>query len=150
MADNKFGTGKIIDNISKLKRELPILLANQAQRYFTNTFKEQGFDGSGWQEVKRRQPGTLEYKYPKNKGLSRRTTPILVRTGKLRRAVSDSIRNATFESVKLVTAIPYASYHNEGTDKIPKRKFMGDSQKLRRKQIELIKKNIDNAFHGRN
>lgn len=144
--DNKFGTGKILEAVAKMKRDLPVLLANQAQRYFTATFKEQGFDGNGWKEVKRRIEGTPEWKYPKTKGLSRRTTPILVRTGKLRRAVSNSIRNATFESVKLVAPIPYASYQNEGTDKIPKRKFMGDSQTLRRKQRELIEKNIDKAF----
>ena len=148
--DNKFGTGKIIQNFSLLKRELPILLANQAQRYFVATFKEQGFDGTNWKEVKRREPETTEYKYPKTKGLSRRTSPILVRTGKLRRAVNDSIRSATFESIKFITAVPYASYQNSGTDNIPKRKFMGDSKILRRKQTELITKNIDKAFHGRN
>ena len=149
MADNKFGTGKILENVLKMKRDLPVLLANQAQRYFSDAFKQQGFDGQAWQEVKRRIQGTPEYKYPKAKGLSRRTSPILVRTGKLRRAVSNSIRNATFESVKLVVPLEYASFQNEGTGKIQKREFMGNSAALRAKQKELIQQNIDITFKAR-
>jgi len=136
--DNKFGTGAMMQNLEKLKRELPVLLANQAQRHFTANFKAQGFEGDHWKEVKRRIEGTPEYKYPKTKGLSRRTSPILVRTGKLRRAVSESIRSKTFTSIKLVAALPYANYQNEGTDTIPKRQFMGDSPQLRKLQTELI------------
>lgn len=146
MADNKFGTGKILENVLKLKRELPVLLANQAQRHFANTFQEQGFDGNHWEEVKRRQSGTSEYKYPKTKQLSRRTSPILVRTGTLRRAVSNSVRSTTFESILLVVPLEYASYQNEGTATIKKREFMGDSTVLRAKQVKLIEETIDSTF----
>ena len=151
--DNKFHTGQIIANSQKLKHDLPILIANQAQRFFENSFQIQGWDDSSvknWKEVNRRIGGTTEYKYPKTKGLSRQTSPILVRTGKLRRAVSNMIRSKTFESIKLVCAIPYASYHNDGTDKIPKRQFMGDSKDLRKAQRILIDNQIDKVFHGRN
>lgn len=143
---NKFRTDILVERVGQMKKELPVLLANQAQREFTNSFKKQGFDGDQWQEVKRRQPGTPEYKYPLKKQLSRRTSPILVRTGKLRRAVSESIRNATFESIKLVVDLPYAQYQNDGTGKIPKRQYMGDNPSLREKQRELILKGIDKVF----
>ena len=149
MEDNKFGFGKKLENIAKMKRDLPVLLANQAQREFTAAFTDQNFtagNGQQWQEVQRRIAGTPEYKYPKTKGLSRRTSPILVRTGKLRRAVSNSIRMATFEKIQLVVPLDYAKYQNDGTDNIPQRRFMGDGINLRRKQKDLINREIKKVW----
>ena len=149
MEDNKFGFGKKLENIAKMKRDLPVLLANQAQREFTAAFTDQNFtagNGQQWQEVQRRISGTPEYKYPKTKGLSRRTSPILVRTGKLRRAVSNSIRMATFEKIQLVVPLDYAKYQNDGTDNIPQRRFMGDGINLRRKQKDLINREIKKVW----
>ena len=142
MADNKFHTGKILENIKKMKADVPTKLANMTQRFFLESFTNQGWSGDGglnkWKEVKRRQPGTPEYKYPKTKQLSRRTSPILVRTGKLRRAVSNSIRLATFEKIRLIVPLDYAKYQNDGTNHIAKRKFMGDGPELRKRQRALI------------
>lgn len=135
--------------MQRMKETLPPLIANQAQRFFTKTFKDGGFDDNGlkaWKEVNRRIPGTPEYKYPKTTQLSRRTSPILVRTGKLRRAVSESIRTVTFDRITLTVALPYAGYVNDGTENMPQRKFMGDSADLRKQQIELIEAEIDKTF----
>ena len=143
---NQFGTDKILKNIDQLKGELPVVLANQAQNYFTNSWRQQGWDGEDWKEPNRRIPGTPEYKYPKKKGLGRRTRATLVQTGRLRRAVSNSIRKATFEKVQLVVAVPYAKYHNEGEGHMPKRQFMGDSPLLRRKQITTIRQQVDKIW----
>ncbi len=149
MKDNKFKFGERLEKISKMKKELPILLANQAQREFTAAFTNQNFtagNGQQWQEVQRRIQGTTEYKYPKTKGLSRRTSPILVRTGKLRRAVSNSIRLATFEKIQLVVPLDYAKYQNDGTNNIPQRRFMGDGITLRTKQKDLINREIKKVW----
>lgn len=147
MPDNKFGFGKVLQNIERTKRELPIQLANQAQNYFTGSFTKQGWDSVHWKEVKRREPGTPEYKYPKKKGLSRRTSPILVRTGTLRRAVSNSIRSATFQSVRLIVDLPYAKRHNDGLKDMPQRKFMGDSPVLRSMQRIKIGSFFNAVWH---
>jgi len=86
---------------------------------------------------------TKAYKYAKP---SARTRHILVKSGALRRAVNNSIRSATFNRVELIVGVPYAEYHNEGTKSIPKRQFMGDSVILRRKQIQLINKEVDKIW----
>jgi len=39
---------------------------------------------------------------------------LLVKSGKLRRAVEQSIRLKSFEKIQLVVALPYAEVHNEG------------------------------------
>ena len=68
--------------------------------------------------------------------------------GRLRRAVANSVRQATFEKTKLIVAVPYAKYLNEGTDTIPQYQFMGDNPILRAKQIAVIKKYIDRIWKG--
>lgn len=129
MAASKFNFKLVLEKVLQTKKDLPLIIANQAQNYFVRAFTLQGWDGDGWQEVKRRQEGTPEYKYPKFKGLSRRTTPILVRTGRLRRSVSNSIKLATWERILLVAEAPGAAAHNDGDPKInlPRRHFMGNS-----------------------
>lgn len=144
---NPFHIDALIKNMTEVKHDLPILLANQAQRYFTDTFQQQGIAGNQWKEVQRRIEGTKEYKYPMTKGLSRRTSPILVRTGKMRRAVSNSIRNATFDNIRLTSGgIAYGTYHNDGTGTIPKRSFMKQTTQLTKKQDELILKTVNKAM----
>ena len=145
MMDNKFHFGRLLTNLNVMKRELPILLANQAQNFFVRSFTQQGWDGEHWQEVKRRIEGTPEYKYPKFKGLSRRTSPILVRTGRLRRAVSNSIRSATWQSVRLVVDLPYAANQNEG-DTVPRRHYMGNSPLLVAEQQLKIRTYINRIW----
>lgn len=145
---NQFGTDRILKNIKQLKQDLPTKLADQAQNFFTNSWRLQGWNDTTWQIPKRRIKGTPEYMYPKKKGLGRRTRATLVQSGRLRRAVSNSIRQATFEKIKLIVAVPYANYHNAGTDHLPKRQFMGDTQLLRDKQIKLINREIDKVWKG--
>lgn len=147
---DKFNFSEVLKKSEQLKNELPILLANQAQVYFTESFTNQSWDGKEWKEVQRRIEGTPEYKYPKYKGLSRRTTPILVRTGNLRRAVSNSVRtgHVSFDEIKLVVPIEYASYLNKGTDKMVQREFIGDSPILKKKQIQLIEAQMKKLFEN--
>jgi len=138
---SKFNFQKVKDNIAQVKRELPVLLANDAQKYFLGAFKDQGWNGGHWAEVQRRIPGTPEWKYPKTKGLSRRDKPILTGTGRLRREVSLLAGNAKVVNkgfnftVTLAiddSVVDYAGYLNDGTTKMVQRKFMGDSPALRK------------------
>lgn len=133
--------------MEQVKVQLPILLANQAEKEFTDNFTRQGFEGQKWKEVNRRIAGTKEYKYPKTKGLARRKKPILIGTGRLRRAVSNSKKIATWRMIKLEVNLPYAANQNEGIT-LPKRQYMGDGARLRAKQRELINKTIDKIWQA--
>lgn len=104
MADTRFGFQRILNNAEKLKRSLPIKLANSTQNFFVDSWRKQGWDDGG---VKSWKPRRKETK----KSIGR---AILVRAGKLRRAVGQSIRSATFDKIQLVVALPYAKVHNEG------------------------------------
>ena len=141
MAD-KFNFSRVLSNMQKVKSDLPVLLANQAQNYFAKSFKStvnQGFDGVAWKARKK------ETKKTEGK-------PILVSTGTLRRSVQNSIREKSFNNIRLVVNTAkgkgenYAKYINEGTDKMPQRKFMGDSKELRKEQRKLITNTIDKIW----
>lgn len=101
---NKFGLDKVMKNVQRLKQTLPVLLANQAQTFFVASWKKQGWDDKSVQRWPKRQD-----QGPKSQGRA-----ILVKSGKLRRAVGQSIRSKTFEKIQLVVALPYAAVHNDG------------------------------------
>ena len=128
-----------IRKYEQLKKDLPVVLGNQAVNFFQDSFRQGGFNEGTerWPEVKRRMPGTAEWKYPKGRKLARRTRAILVQTGTLRKDVK---RGATsFNRTVIQTSVPYASYHNSGTRRIKRRKFMGRSEMLRQKKRSKIK-----------
>lgn len=135
---SKFGFNEVLKKVEQTKRELPKLLANQAQNYFVKSWSNQGFNNVKWKEVQRRIPETPEFKYPSTKGLSRRTKPILVGSGETRREVANFMRVISWDLIRGIIAVPYAEFLNEGTDKMPKRQFVGQTQELTDKQIKLI------------
>jgi hypothetical protein len=143
---SKFNFDRVVENMQTVNRDLPVLLANQARNYFLDTFTLQGWSGDKWKEVQRRTPGTPAYKWPAKPKASSRSNPILIRTGKLRRAVRNSIREASVTRVRLVVDLVYAKRHNDGEDGMPKRKFMGNSPILMKMQRELIDQKIKTVW----
>lgn len=142
--------------LQEAQREALVKMGNQAQNYFVSSFRKQGFGGVPWKEVQRREPDKAAYKYPKKKGLQRRTSPILVgagyktRGGDLRRAVGSMMKtsqmNGTTSLRMAIDNVPYAIYHNEGTEHIDKRPFVGQTPELTTMQEKTIKTIIDNLF----
>lgn len=136
------------------RREILTILPNQAQNYFVKSFTDQGIGGKPWKEVQRRIPGDKAYKYPKTKGLQRRTSPILIgagwkkRGGTLRRAVSTMARTtATSENgFRMIVDVPYASYLNDGTDNMVARSFIKQTPELTEMQTEKINQIISKIF----
>ncbi len=100
----KFGFDKVLNNMERLKKTLPVLLANQAQNFFVDSWRKQGWDDGS---VQKWQPRKVTNK--KNQGRS-----LLVKSGALRRAASQSIRSQTFSLIRLTVALPYAAVHNDG------------------------------------
>ena len=147
MATTKFNFDKVKQQMLALNiaKDLGDIVASG----FDDSFKEQGFDGQQWKDVKRRISGADFYK-PSKKDPAAKTRPILQGlSGKLRRAVSNSsqsgykINNLTYV---LVVNNEYAAYHNEGTDKLPKRKFIGVSNKTNKRVLAFLTKKINKIW----
>ncbi|MGL5133074.1 MAG: phage virion morphogenesis protein [Planktothrix sp.] len=113
------------DKFDRFKRDLPRVLANVVLNDIAKNFAKQAFDGQKWKARKRN---------PRKRDKKR---AILVDTGRLRR--SFRVKLATPELVIIATDIPYAQYHNEGTDKMPKRQFIGMSRQLEKSLKTAIK-----------
>lgn len=120
------------EKYKQFQRTVPILLANEVKNHFLEGFRKGGgqTDRSlrGWQPRKRS---------------SRRNTgrAILVDTGQLRRDIKKRVVN----SHKIVVGtrnVPYGIYHNNGTDRLPQREFIGESQALERKIKKIIETEI--------
>jgi len=150
---NDFNFDRVLQNFNRMKRSMPIKVANATKNYFIQNFTNQSFDGKAWQEVQRRISGTNANKYAKP---SSKTRSILIQSGKLRRAVSTSLRLATFDKIEFLIdggTIPYAQVHNDGGRagrgagfQMPKRQYIGDTKELRKKQIDIIVNEIDTIW----
>jgi len=161
--DTKFGFEDIKRKLVAMRRETLVLLANQAQNYFVKSFKNQGFNGEPWKEVKRRDPDENAYKYPKTKGLQRQTSPILIgagfkkRGGTLRMAVATMARTAEIGSgtLRMVVDLPYAAIQNEGGEGLAfgkhsftmkKRQFIGQTTELTQMQMKKLDEIVTRIF----
>jgi len=132
--------------MESVQKELPTVLASTGTAFFVGNFDKEGFDDGGvksWVTPKRKIPGMAAFKYPKSKDLGRRTRKTLVKAGKLKRAVNNSVVERTFKRIVWkVTNVPYAAKHNYGYGTTPQRKYMGESKTL----TALFKKKIIQAY----
>lgn len=122
---SKMGLNKALLRFESGKRTLIGLLVKSARAHFQRNFVKQGFDGKGWDALKRPRPDGS-------------TTPILVDTGNLRGNIRERIFSRNMGNV--IFNAPYASYHNEGNPKtnLPQRKFAGKSRALDAKANKII------------
>ena len=133
---------KLSKRLNAWKQMLASKVADTAQEYFVDCFKNEAFDGKDWKQVKRRLNA-------KTKG-AKKTNPILYDTGALRNSIK--IISAKWSQIKISTEAnaavsEYGYVHNEGTDKIPQRQFMGDAKELDAKIDKIIEDAIDNLFN---
>jgi len=135
---SKFNFERVLKNIETMKHDAPLVLANDTQKFFNSSWKNQGFDDGGLQKWKPRKKETK-----KSIGKS-----ILVSSGDLRTAVGTSLKEATWDRIRFVVDVPYAAFNNDGTSKMPQRKFMGDSKTLRILQRNRLKKIVDKIWQG--
>lgn len=144
---DKFNFDKVIAAIERSKRTLPPRVGNETKNYFLSSWTKQGFGGEKWKEVQRRIAGTKAYKYAKP---AARTRAILVGkgSGRLRRDVANSLRVTTWDKIQFSVQNPYARYHNEGTEKLPKRQFVGQTRELTNKQLAIIKSELGGIWQA--
>ena len=140
-----FGLDNKSKQFAEFKRTFLIKESNEIKNFFLKSFSNQGFTDvhlEKWKNVKRRQEGTKEFKYPKGKGLSRRSKPINTMTGRLRKSIMVKSVNEKRLVIGSV-GVDYAGYVNET------RPFMGDSKVLREKIKKKLKAEIDKILKGR-
>jgi hypothetical protein len=146
-----FNFAQIKANLALTKRVLPIVLAKQAENHFTEAFAKGGLDEYKWSEVNRRIRGTREYRYPSKPKASSRTSPILVRTGNLRRKVSRSIKVQSWPTVKLQVdtggKYNYAEAVFKGTSNMPARPNLVQTKVLTTMQNQLITTEVDKIWN---
>ncbi|MDR3133935.1 MAG: hypothetical protein LBU42_07960 [Prevotellaceae bacterium] len=122
----------------------PTIVGKTAVDFFTQNFDRQGFLNRGltpWPDVKRRTHPPKKSKHPTDA-----VRKILIghnmEGGFLKRSISYDPQPG---NVTVFSDAHYAPYHNEGTPKIPKRQFIGDSaemDKLIDAELERKLKNI--------
>ena len=129
--ENKLSFDTVIAKFKLAKVQLPQMLSNDGQRFFIENFQKGGFTDTSFTPWRPR----------KNRANKK---AMLVKSGALRRAVSQSKYQATFERITWrVGGLKWnPAFHNEGTDRLPQRKFMGDSFALRRRLKQKIDKQI--------
>lgn len=110
------------------KHQLMRLIGNNA----VNFFKVDIFDAQGWID------GGAVNRWAPRKGNTRKGGKILVDSGRGRQSIT--MTKITVESVTIESGADYMRYHNEGTMKMPKRQFMGESKTLNKQSLEIIKK----------
>lgn len=115
--------------LNRLKEVLPKELAETAKNYFVMAFDKQGWNNTPWRPRK-----------------DKNTWPILVKSGALKRSVENSIQTATWDEIRLTSDSEYGGYHNEGTDRLPQRQFMGESPELDALLNEVVLKTIKDIF----
>ena len=98
-------------------------LAKMSAEWFRSGFPESRQDNGG------RKTDLSKGGWPKRK--KEYLYPALNKTGNLKKSVV-SVKN----DVK--TDVYYASFHNDGTDRLPQRQFIGNSKELDNKCIDVI------------
>jgi hypothetical protein len=140
-----FHLDKKSKQFAEFKKTFLIKESNEIKNFFIASFRNQGFTDKSleaWKQVKRRIEGTKEYKYPKTKGLGRRTRAINVGTGRTRK----SIMVKSVSKNKLVVGsvgVDYAKYVNES------RPFIGKSEVLRVKLKNKLKTQMGKILKGK-
>lgn len=151
MARNPFKFGVIVERYKSVSLDMMREIAMANKNVFLQSFKDQSWDGKRWDEVQRRTPGTRAYMYPSGKKLARRTRPILVGRGQLRRQVNSSIKLMNRSRIIFIVDLPYAEIHNNGGrtakgGRMPKRRFMGETKETNKLTKAIINKYVNKTF----
>lgn len=119
---SKMGLDRQLSSFKRSKKILMRELSRNSKDFFQKTnFSSQSFvdvPSSRWKALKKPRPGL-----------------ILVKTGALRRSAKWKVTGSNRASVMFT--VPYASFHNDGAGRLPKRQFSGES-KILNKQNEKI------------
>ncbi len=145
-----FGFGKLQSDFAQMKRDIPPIIGEMGQRFFTASFTKQGWDDDGihpW-EPRKDTSNTRSILIGKSGGTKNAAHV------HLRSAVRDALQSSSWEEIKyVVKGVPYAEIHNEGGQGLafgkypftmPQRQFIGASKTLMKQIEDRIYKEIKN------
>ncbi len=119
--------------------DLPKIIGNRAVKMYKQNFVGEGYFGCKWKDVKRR---THPPKHGKHPADARRAI-LTGRTGNLKRSIKARPEKG---SVTIYSDADYATYHNDGTNRIPRRQFLGDHPEIKCMVKDEIEKAIGKAL----
>ena len=110
--------------------ELLNIIAGEIKKNIEQNFNTQRDVTKKWSKSQRQIEGSKAYQYSKYK-----SEPTLVNTGALRDAVmSSQYRVLNNNTIEIIIDNEYAQYHNEGSERLPQRKFIDfDSKTIEEK-----------------
>lgn len=133
---NKFNMKGLEGKVKKNLSNALVIIANEAKNHFVKSFRDGGFTDNT----------LVKWKPRKSKSKRDIGRAILVKTGDLRRSVKIKGINKSSLNIIIGSDLPYAKVHNDGLSPMPKRKFIGNSNKLNKKIIVIIDKRIKSIF----
>lgn len=147
-------------NVKTAQKDAIRRAGHEVARLFRQNFVEQGFFGEKWQDVKRRELRTVNYRTKGGKTKQKSATRAKGADGKRGilfgrgRNLSRSIK-VKIEGNKAIiySDLPYSAVHNKGLRAgrgkgfiMPKRQFMGDHPRVHEKAKEIINQEINKAL----
>lgn len=135
----KFSFRKIEAKFRKARTEIPRRVAKEVVNHSKKAFKDQGFTDETLSPWRKR---TTKNKADRATGKNR---AILIDSGNLRRSIRAGVVNWDKVTVGAY-GIDYATYHNQGTARLPRRRFLGPSKVLTRKIQQVIRNEIKKTF----
>ncbi len=136
MSIERKGDFKVNESVKKfrrVKKTLPLILANNAKNHFVKGFRQGGgqTDKGKWIPRKKKEEG------------GRRA--ILVFRGRLWKSIG--IISASFDKISVGSrGVKYAKRHNEGLDGMPQREFVGPSKVLEKESRKKIENEMKKMF----
>ncbi|MDR2361586.1 MAG: hypothetical protein LBD91_02540 [Prevotellaceae bacterium] len=128
------------------EKDAPKMAGKTAADFFTDNFQRQGFLSRGlraWPEVKRRKPKANGRPYTPRETTAAGRRILFGQTRNLSRSIDYDPQKG---HVIVYSDVHYAPYHNEGTDKLPKRQFIGDSAELDKLVISELERKLKNII----
>jgi phage gpG-like protein len=102
MSQPKFNLDIVQKKFDNMKRTLPKKVGNMSTRFFTQSFAKEGFTDQSFT------------KWPDRKKKEATQRNLLVKSGRLRRAVSDSLKTTDWNNISFIVPLRYAAIHNHG------------------------------------
>lgn len=124
--------------MKRFERIVPKQVGNMALNHFLESFDNESFSDG------RLNSDPWKQRSSKTKADRRtgRRRGLLIQSGSLKGSLK--VAMATMRKIAVGSyGIKYASFHNNGTTRLPKRQFIGESKMLNRKIRKLIRKKLD-------
>lgn len=143
-----------IATIRLLMAQAPRHLSEIAVNWFKDSFKQGGFTDQSFQPWEPRKNERSRFDSEGNrikyKAKDKESRGVLIKTGNLRRSIQPLYSQS---EVGAISYLPYSGIHNEGgqagrngSARIPRRMFMGDSAQLMNKLENDLLNSLDQAF----